>query len=80
MTKSNDELTGADAKHGYRFGCDGVVDLATACDLLGLSSKSTVTEYGKRGFIRIGKHKAGPSAKSAVCRRSIAEYLATLEN
>lgn len=72
--------TPADKKHGYTFGCDGVVDLDTACHLLGVSAKSTVTSYAERGFIRIGQHKGSKTAKKCVCRRSITEYLSSLED
>lgn len=69
----------ADKKHGYTFGCEGVVDLDTACNLLGVAAKSTVTNYAEKGFIRIGQHKGSKTAKKVICRKSIDEYLSSLE-
>ncbi len=68
--------TPADKKHGYEFGCDGVMDYATAAEKLGVS-KRTIERYAEQGRFRSGKH---PGSKSVVCRRSINEYMATLEN
>lgn len=80
MTNANDELTGADAQFGYRFGCDGVVDYEDAYKLLGVHSRPTVNKFADQGLIRRGRHTGSSNAKVIFCRRSILDYLANLED
>lgn len=79
MNNFKDELTDANKKWGYTFGCEGVVSLIDAGELLGVPSKNTVKDYADKGYIRIGKHKASKFSKVVICRRSINEYLDSLE-
>ncbi|QDU15495.1 hypothetical protein CA11_33200 [Gimesia maris] len=76
----SEELTGANKKYGYIFGCEGVVDYQGAFILLGVSSRDTVRNMAKRGLIRQGQHTGSSNAKAVFCRRSILEYLSKLEN
>jgi len=66
----------ADRQYGYEFGVDGVRDYAWAADRLGVS-KRTISRYIEQGRFRVGRH---PGAKAVICKRSILEYVATLEN
>lgn len=69
----------ANKKFGYVFGCDGVVDYKGASRLLGVSSRDTIRGMADRGLIRKGQHTGKSNAKAAFCRRSILEYLASIE-
>ncbi|WP_417378161.1 hypothetical protein [Gimesia sp.] len=75
MKQQKEALSGADAKHGYPFGCNGVIDYEAAADRLGVS-KRTVDRYTKKDRFRHGKH---PDGKNVVCVRSLNEYISSLE-
>ncbi len=79
MNHQKEELTGADKKHGYVFGCEGVVDYNGAFKLLGVSSRDTVRNMARSGLIRQGQHAGKSNAKAAFCRRSIHDYLSQIE-
>jgi len=71
------ELNGADQRFGYKFGCDGLASVSEACELLGAISVDTLERLRNEGRIRIGKF---PGRRTrVVCRRSISEYTAGLE-
>lgn len=70
----------ANKKYGYSFGCDGVVNIAGAAELLGVSSENTVKKYADERRFRSGKHEGGECARNVYCRRSILDYLDSLEN
>jgi len=72
--------TPANKKHGYQFGCDGVVDYNGAFKLLGVSSRDTVRKMARSGLIRQGQHAGSSNAKAVFCIRSIHEYLNSLEH
>ncbi|QDU15494.1 Helix-turn-helix domain protein [Gimesia maris] len=76
MGKTEKEWTAADAKYGYRFSCDGVMDVKEAGDMLGVCER-TVWNYIEQGRFRHGNH---PGGKKIICIRSIRDYLASLES
>lgn len=69
----------ANTKYGYRFGCDGVVDINKAMEMLGVKSKTTVNKYAEEKRFRSGKHEGADCSKGVYCRRSILDYLDSLE-
>ena len=75
-TKQNNKLTGADAEYGYRFGCDGMMSLSDACDHLG-RSRWTIGRLVERGVLRRGKDPQ--TQRVSICRRSIREYIASIQ-
>lgn len=64
----------ADDAHGYAFGVDGVVGAETAAALLDCH-RTTLYRLCKQGHIRRGKL----NKRARFCRRSIADYLRSLE-
>lgn len=78
MSTAAENLTGADAEWGYRFGCDGVLGTAAACDFMS-TSRWTLERLVDAGQIRKGKADNGPGGAVKFCRRSLKDYLATLE-
>jgi len=73
-----DELIGADAEFGYRFGCDGLTSLNEARSILGGVSTDTVDRLAVENLIRKGKRR-GPNGRIVICRRSLMNYIASLE-
>jgi hypothetical protein len=69
------ELTDADRRAGYRFGCDGLLDFEAASKLLGGASISTIERRIADGKIRAGRE----GRRVVICRRSLTEYIAGLE-
>ncbi|WP_417378160.1 helix-turn-helix domain-containing protein [Gimesia sp.] len=76
MSNPKEQSTGADAKYGYRFGCDGVMDVKEAGDTLGVCER-TVWNYIEQNRFRHGNH---PGGKKIICTRSLREYLSSLES
>ncbi len=75
MARATDTTTRpANREYGYQFGCDGVMTVPQAMAFLSCS-RSAVYRLIKDGKIRRGK--LGPAAR--ICRRSIAQYLDTIE-
>lgn len=74
MIAAKSKESPADAAYGYPFGVDGVVNRSTATALLDCH-KATLYRLCNRGIIRRGL--AGGRAK--FCRRSIDDYLRSLE-
>ena len=71
--------TPAEKRWGYRFGERGVVPIAEAASLLGKSER-TVERRIEQGYLRRGYAKPGvPQSGIVVCRRSLDDYLASLE-
>lgn len=68
------KLEGADRHFGYRFAVDGVCDLAETQELTSLS-KTKLYDLSRERKIRRGKI----GKKVVFCRRSIMEYLGTVE-
>lgn len=73
-----EQLSPADARWGFTFGCDGLMSLEEACDFLGGISVDTLDNRARDGLIRKGKHPNG-LRKAVVCRRSVVEFAATME-
>lgn len=68
-------ISAASRQFGYTFGDEGVVTMKEACRLLGMC-RDTVKLKAAAGQIRIGSD----GGRIKLCRRSIREYLATLES
>ncbi len=66
----------ADEKWGYRFGVDGVVSQAEASKLLANASVSTLERRAADDLIRDGKDG---ERRVVYCRRSLMNYIASLE-
>lgn len=78
-TNATEELTGADADYGYRFGCDGVIALRRAAKKLDVH-ENTIRRYCYQGLLRKGKRPLPDGTKShasavVVCLRSLSNYL-----
>lgn len=67
--------TEADRKWGYRFGCDGIVNLEDAGKILANASTRTVERRIAAGVLRAG-YEGG---RTVVCVRSIRDHIAGLE-
>lgn len=77
-TNTEEELTGADAEHGYKFACDGFADLKEVAKHLAVSVQ-TARRYAKQDRFRWGKHP-GDAGKIVVCRRSLNLYAKSIQN
>lgn len=77
MATAKTKLTGADKQHGFIFGCDGLADLKETAGILGVSVE-TARRYAKQDRFRYGKHP-GKSGKLEVCRRSLANYIKSIQ-
>jgi len=75
-TMSTQTKSPADEKHGYEFGCDGVLDVSEAGEKLGVCER-TVWNYINQERFRHGRH---PDGKKIICRRSLTEYIRSLES
>ncbi len=78
MSNPEEQLTGADAKYGYRFGCDGVTSLQRTAKKLDVH-ENTIRRYCDQGLLRKGKRPLPDGTKShaskvMICNRSIANY------
>lgn len=67
-------LTGSDKHYGYRFGCDGLLSRVEVARILGRSTR-TIDRMIAEGTLRRGKDGRAVS----VCRRSIDEYLRSIQ-
>lgn len=69
-----EKLTGADQEWGFRFGVDGVLSVREVLKHLSIGRTKLYELFDERKLRRghIGK-------KVVVCRRSIQEYLKTIE-
>lgn len=77
IAATKDELkTPADKQYGYRFGCDGLIGFDEARELLGGVCRKTLYRRIEEGLIRKGNIKK----KSVICRRSLVEYISSLES
>ena len=65
----------ADAKWGYQFSIDGLMDVDEAETFLGDVSRRTPYRRTAKGLIRTGKD----AGRTVFCRRSVVEYAASLE-
>lgn len=74
MIAATDRKNAADEHFGYPFGVDGVCSLETAKSLLDCHH-ATLYRLVKRGILRHG-HLGG---RARFCRRSINDYLKSLE-
>ncbi|QDU82633.1 hypothetical protein Pla110_43940 [Polystyrenella longa] len=61
--------------HGYEFGCEGVVPIKEAAKIIG-ASLHTVRRRVDEEQLRMGKDG---SRRTVICRRSIREYLRSIE-
>ena len=78
-TETTEQLTGADADYGYRFGCDGLVSLPKAARILDVH-ENTIRNYCEQGLLRKGKRplpsgEKSKNSKTVVCRRSLDRYI-----
>ena len=71
---TEDDISPAERKFGYPFGVDGVVGRKQAEHLLACHT-ATLYRLCKRGMIRRGRL----GSRARFCRRSIGDYLRTLE-
>lgn len=74
MANTKTKLTGADKTWGFRFGEDGVVSVNEAMRILSVG-RTKLYELFDDGKVRRGNI----DRKVIVCRRSILEYLKTVE-
>ena len=69
----------AEKRWGYPFGERGILPIGEAAKLLGMSER-TVERRIAEGYLRRGYAKPGvPQSGSVICRRSLMDYLASLE-
>ena len=68
-------LSGADAEFGYVFGCEGLMTVDEVCETLSITRWTIDKLHGDKS-LRKG-HITGNRVR--ICRRSVREYLATLE-
>jgi len=75
------EWSKADKDWGYRFGCDGTMSIAQAAEHIGLAER-TGYNLVYAGNIRSGHPVSGKQTmkKTLVCRRSVDDYLAKIED
>ena len=69
-----DLISLADERFGYRFGCDGLMTVGEAARFLGMS-RWTLARRIDEGRIRRGRD----GRRVVICRRSVADYVAGLE-
>lgn len=70
-----------ETKWGYRFGVDGLVDIAEAALQLGGVHRRTVERMAKDGLIRIGEVGRANKQRGRlkVCKRSLSDYIKSCE-
>lgn len=66
----------ASMRWGYEFGCDGIVSIREAAKMLGGVSLTTVYRRISEGLLRHGVD----GGRAIICRRSLTEYIASLES
>lgn len=74
MVAANEKTSPAEEAYGYPFGVDGVVNKTTAQELLACHH-ATLYRLCKKGLIRRGRL----GGRARFCRRSITNYLRTIE-
>lgn len=74
MPNTKEKLSGSDRTWGFRFGIDGTASVEEAMGLMSVK-KTKFYELVKARKIRCGKMER----KTVVCRRSILEYLGSIE-
>jgi hypothetical protein len=74
MTNNQTKLIGADKTWGFRIGCEGMVSIREAMRHLGVG-RTKVWQLQKEGKIRWGNI----GRKVVICRRSMNEFLKTVE-
>lgn len=71
---SKNALQGADKQWGFKFGVDGLLTIEQTQTFLGVSQRTVYRLINdrslRRGYVR---------KKPVICRRSVAEYLRTVE-
>lgn len=75
LAVADTDSTEADRKHGYRFGCDGIVNMKQAAEMLGGVNERTVVRRIDAGVFRVGRE----GGRVVICKRSILDYIASLE-
>jgi hypothetical protein len=73
IAPNTQHMSPADRQFGYEFGCEGVVSMKAACELLDLHRVS-VWRLSKQGLIRRNNARY-----PKFCRRSILNYLKSTE-
>lgn len=66
----------ADEHYGYEFGCDGLLSVSEVEERLGVS-RSTIWRMCNDGTLRKGKDEARRMVR--ICKRSVLEYIKSLE-
>jgi excisionase family DNA binding protein len=77
-TKEPGPLSKADRKHGFRIGVDGWATVAESAVILACSER-TIERRIESGELRAIKLKPTPKGAVRICRRSIAEFIASRE-
>jgi hypothetical protein len=67
--------TPADERWGYPFGVDGLMGTDEACRFLGGCHRHTLDNIASEGNIRKGKS----GNRIVICRRSIEDYVSSIE-
>lgn len=73
---STENLSLTDERHGYEFGCDGLMSIAEARSFLGGISDDTIESLFNAGSIRKARVNG---RRIGICRRSVLEYLKAQE-
>ncbi|WP_417378158.1 hypothetical protein [Gimesia sp.] len=79
MNHQKEELTGADAEYGYRFGCEGLMSLKHTAEFLDVC-ENTVRQLCKDGYLRKGKRpykgaKSDQHKRVVICRCSLRKHI-----
>ncbi len=69
--------TEADDAFGYEFGCDGLANRQQACEMLGSVSVDVLEDLCREGKVRKGKMPG--KRVVGICRRSLRNYIRTME-
>jgi len=68
----------ADLKWGFEFGIEGVMTTKDVCGFLS-TNRTTLSRLVDEGRLRKGKRGENIKSRSVYCRRSVREYVRSLE-
>lgn len=71
----DEPLSDADRSYGYRFGCEGIVAIPQACEMLGGVSEATLFRRIADDKFRVGRE----GGRTVICKKSLINYIASLE-
>lgn len=78
----NETVSAVDQDWGWEFGCEGLMTLDDACEMLSVS-RNTLDRLCTEKFLRKGKSpRHDPKNKATrvyICRRSVREYMRSME-